>query len=44
MDAADVGRSGADRVRALRIVAGLLSPSGLVSPARRALRELGRWD
>ncbi|MGW5671525.1 phosphotransferase [Micromonospora sp. NPDC003776] len=43
-DVADTERSEADRVRALRIVAGLLSPVGLVSLARQALRDLGRWD
>ncbi|SBT41393.1 phosphotransferase enzyme family protein [Micromonospora narathiwatensis] len=43
-EVADAGRSEADRVRALRIVEGLLSPSGLVSLARGALRDLGRWD
>ncbi|MFU8874609.1 phosphotransferase enzyme family protein [Micromonospora sp. SL4-19] len=43
-DVADAGRSEADRVRALRIVDGLLSPLGLVSLARGALRDLGRWD
>ncbi|MFD2767040.1 phosphotransferase [Micromonospora eburnea] len=43
-EAADPGRSEADRVRALRILAGLLSPSGLVSLARGALHDLGRWD
>ncbi len=42
-DAADPGRAEADRVRALRIVAGLLSPCGLVSLARAGLRDLGRW-
>ncbi|MGR6319155.1 phosphotransferase [Micromonospora soli] len=42
-DAADPGRAEADRVRALRIVVELLSPLGLVSLARRALRDLGRW-
>ncbi|MFG3687317.1 phosphotransferase [Micromonospora sp. NPDC047740] len=43
-DVADAGRSAADRVRALKIVAGLLSPVGLVGLARQALRDLGRWD
>lgn len=43
-EAADAGRPEADRVRALRIMEGLLSPSGLLSLARGALRELGRWD
>ncbi|MCW3841267.1 phosphotransferase [Micromonospora yasonensis] len=42
-DVADPDRPEADRVRALRIVAGLLSPSGLVTLARRALREVDRW-
>jgi spectinomycin phosphotransferase len=42
-DAADPDRAEADRVRALRIAAGLLSPSGLVSLACAALRDLGRW-
>lgn len=42
-DVADVERPEADRVRALRIVDGLLSPVGLVSLARRALRGVGRW-
>ncbi|MEU2612170.1 phosphotransferase [Micromonospora sp. NPDC007271] len=42
-EVADAGRSEADRVRALRIVEGLLSPSGLVSLARGALHDLGRW-
>ncbi|SCF04876.1 spectinomycin phosphotransferase [Micromonospora viridifaciens] len=42
-EVADAGRSEADRVRALRIVEGLLSPSGLVSLAQGALRDLGRW-
>ncbi|MFE9694040.1 phosphotransferase [Micromonospora sp. NPDC005806] len=43
-EAADPGRPGADRVRALRIVAGLLSPLGLVGLARAALHDLGRWE
>lgn len=43
-DVADAERPEADRVRALRIVEGLLSPVGLVSLARQALRDLGRWD
>ncbi|MEU8262203.1 aminoglycoside phosphotransferase family protein [Micromonospora sp. NPDC048999] len=43
-EVADAGRSEADRVRALRIVEGLLSPAGLVGLARGALRDLGRWD
>ncbi|MCW3820321.1 phosphotransferase [Micromonospora sp. DR5-3] len=42
-DVADAGRAEADRVRALRIVRGLLGPAGLVTLARIALRELGRW-
>ncbi|MFR9777638.1 phosphotransferase enzyme family protein [Micromonospora sp. MS34] len=42
-DAAGPDRPEADRVRALRIVAGLLSPLGLVSLARRALADVGRW-
>ncbi|MGC1211780.1 MAG: phosphotransferase [Micromonospora sp.] len=43
-DVADAGRPEADRVRALTIVEGLLSPVGLVTLARQALRDLGRWD
>ncbi|MCI4061126.1 phosphotransferase [Micromonospora sp. R77] len=41
-DVADAGLPEADRVRALSIVDGLLSPLGLVTLARRALRDLGR--
>ncbi|RZU75085.1 spectinomycin phosphotransferase [Micromonospora kangleipakensis] len=43
-DVADADRPEAERVRALEIVDGLLSPVGLVSLARDALRDLGRWD
>ncbi|WP_200216217.1 phosphotransferase [Micromonospora coerulea] len=42
-DVADADRPEAERVRALKIVDGLLSPVGLVSLAREALRDLGRW-
>ncbi|SCG74495.1 phosphotransferase enzyme family protein [Micromonospora inositola] len=42
-DVADADRPEAERVRALKIVDGLLSPVGLVSLARQALRDLGRW-
>ncbi|MGY0007678.1 phosphotransferase enzyme family protein [Micromonospora sp. I033] len=41
-EAADPDRPEAQRVRALRIAAGLLSPSGLVSLAGEALRDLDR--
>ncbi|MCM0678627.1 aminoglycoside phosphotransferase family protein, partial [Micromonospora phytophila] len=40
--ALDVGSTEAERVRALRIVRGLVSPVGLVTLARSALRDLGR--
>ncbi|SCL27921.1 spectinomycin phosphotransferase [Micromonospora rhizosphaerae] len=43
-DVADADRPEADRVRALRIVEGLLSPVGLITLARQALRDLGRWE
>ena len=43
-DVADASLPEADRVRALAIVDGLLSPVGLVSLARQALRDVGRWD
>ncbi|MFI7430029.1 phosphotransferase enzyme family protein [Micromonospora sp. NPDC049836] len=42
-EAADPGRPEADRVRALRILAGLRSPSGLLTLARGALAAAGRW-
>lgn len=42
-EAADGGRSAADRVRAVRILAGLRSPAGLFTLAREALRDAGRW-
>jgi spectinomycin phosphotransferase len=41
-DVADATLPEADRVRALAVVDGLLSPVGLVSLARRAMRDLGR--
>lgn len=42
--AMDVGHDDADRVRALDIARGLVSPVGLVSLARDALVDLGQWE